>query len=328
MKSILLSGAVAIVFFSFPLHFNGPCLGAESREPLMGLAGVREITEERLTRGKDGREGEGFMPSKTLSFDRRGRLIREVDYDEEGAVFESKEMVFLDDGRLGKMLSSGGENQDARRAESYAYDFEGRLVSVKVEIDGILAETRVFTYSGEGLPLSVLSFGEDGLLSKRESLSADSEGRIRGRIMYDKEGNRLGSEEYEYDSSGRRTREKVLEAEGKVVSWSEFVYGREGQTLRLTRFDPDGLITSIVDFVYDAGTRLRERTEVSYSSDLEDSRSIFRYAIDSKGNWIELAEFDATKGDDYLSPLSVIRRRIEYFMGTSNNSFSRGPLRH
>ena len=197
----------------------------------------------------------GFSESET--YDRTGRLIEAVTYEQRGNSSTRYVFTYDERGALQEELAyEAGLTLLYHKQFAYAQDSSGRQTAVVAAYrDGEFHDAEFSTYDRSGRLSETLH--TDGTLASRNLFD------VLGRILYSaryRDGQLLGELAWTYDGQGR---------------W-----------LALTSYDPGGAVTGKVVHEYDVTGRRSRTTTEQFRAD-RPGRWITTYEYDGAGNWIK-----------------------------------------
>ena len=163
------------------------------------------------------------------SYDAKGQLVRQQDYDAEGAPLNRTE---------------------------WTYDGKGNQIREQYYTqNGEPGDWTEHTYDAEGKDLGWQYYNADGSLGGRTEYTYDEQGnRIREQYYADGEHIR-GTMTYTYDSGGRQTGKEGYGEDGAVISCSQYEFDEAGnQVLWREDQDGDGETDIWIEYTYKAFT--------------------------------------------------------------------------
>jgi hypothetical protein len=255
-----------------------------------GIKGCVHRLEQRkhLKFSIDGLDKKPNHDSYDVEFSIAGQVLQEITYNYGGTPCRSTKFDYDDAGRLTRTSAIGSTGVEIAVSE-LAYS-KGKCTWVNRDATGTITSRGIDEYDGEHLillstfdgrdrPKTVKSFEYlENKLTKSDSRYFLPDGTMCERWLTD------------YDSQGRVRRTHGLKADGSPLGDGKYLHeydeeGRIGKVWTFTEFGNDNIASSV---------------------------TIYEYATDDVGNWIERREFHLWRNDTYQSKGTTTRKLTYY----------------
>jgi len=220
----------------------------ESDYTVFSEAGVAELEVIQQNPGGEGPYAEYCVAR--LNFDRKGHLLEEVQYDENGWELLKIKQLFSKKGLLVRREESEGE-EDALVTENH-YNKEGFLLTSKVRKE----PERVYRYNAERQLVSIESEHKKGVQAFLQKFHYDSAGR-KVREVIRENGKQFQAIDLSYDEEGRKLTEILFDGRNRKFledrfqfqpkkTWKRYWYGEDGtKTIVTYRYnDADQIVSA------------------------------------------------------------------------------------
>jgi hypothetical protein len=208
----------------------------------------------------------------------RTRQLDTVTYDTNG---NESERIIYDD--YGFLVGKEVHTRDAK---------ETLIESILSDPKGVVMERRAYTHDN-GKLIQITTYDGKGIAVLKQVNSHDAHGRLRDETYYDPK-NAVGKTVYKYDEKGNISEVAFYLASGakavapigpclgahKVI----YSYDGKGKPNKVVAYEPNGEIKKSWSYVYNPKGQVAEDIRESVWS---NTKFIYTYEYDSKGNWIK-----------------------------------------
>lgn len=221
------------------------------------------------------------MVMDTLTYDAKGRLIQETQYDLSGNILNTEFHRF---------------NSETDKLKEIAY----------YGADGKLMWKTIFNYSKNG-EVEKKTFDPDGTMTESENEKRIQSGREINTLRYDPNGNIISRLTSRYDMNDRKTEQLTYQPNGMVAVKELYGYQKPNMVeyTRKVVGNGQGVSKAVVRF---KNGRVAEKSSLSLFG-MESNSETFKY--DKHGNLLEWTKYDSLN-----EPFEVVRYEYEYYRET------------
>ena len=247
------------------------------------------------------------VPTTRTDYDSLSRTVKELVYEETGAVQSQNEYFYDDDGFRTRLEQTGadgsleryteyehGESGNISAVREYAADgtlqYEAEkdkwgnfLMSAYYDEAGAITSKTENAYDEKGRRASETSYGASGVLNYVREYN--EEGLAVKCAWYD-EGSLLYTETTEYDENGNAVKESVFEPNGSLRDYTLTVYGDGGTITQKREYRSNNTLSLTTDYNEDG--LVFKRTNYGEEGDLTDWAE---YAYNEAGNRVETTRY-------------------------------------
>ncbi len=247
------------------------------------------------------------VPTTRTDYDSLSRTVKELVYEETGAVQSQNEYFYDDDGFRTRLEQTGadgsleryteyehGESGNISAVREYAADgtlqYEAEkdkwgnfLMSAFYDEAGAITSKTENAYDEKGRRASETSYGAGGVLNYVREYN--EEGLAVKCAWYD-EGSLSYTETAEYDENGNAVKESVFEPNGSLRDYTLTVYGDDGTVTQKREYRSNNTLSLTTDYNEDG--LVFKLTNYGEEGDLTDWAE---YAYDEAGNEVETTRY-------------------------------------
>lgn len=247
------------------------------------------------------------VPTTRTDYDSLSRTVKELVYEETGAVQSQNEYFYDDDGFRTRLEQTGadgsleryteyehGESGNISAVREYAADgtlqYEAEkdkwgnfLMSAYYDEAGAITSKTENAYDEKGRRASETSYGAGGVLNYVREYN--EEGLAVKFAWYD-EGSLLYTVTTEYDENGNAVKESVFEPNGSLRDYTLTVYGDGGTVTQKREYRSNNTLSLTTDYNEDG--LVFKLTNYGEEGDLTDWAE---YAYDEAGNRVETTRY-------------------------------------
>lgn len=243
------------------------------------------------------------VPTTRTDYDSLSRTVKELVYEETGAV-QSQNEYFYDDGGFRTRLEETGADGSLEWYTEYEHGESGKISAVRqyaadgtlqyeAEKDkwgnflmsayydeaGAITSKNESVYDEKGRLATQTSYGAGGVIDCVREYN--EEGKVVKYAWYD-EGSLSYTETTEYDESGNAVKESVFEPNGSLRDYTVTVYGDGGTVTQKREYRSDETLSLTTDYNEDG--LVFKRTNYGEEGELTDWAE---YTYDEAGNEVE-----------------------------------------
>ncbi|MBE0662827.1 MAG: hypothetical protein IH597_10180 [Bacteroidales bacterium] len=305
-KHLLLLQSIAIILLSC----SNITEKADNDWVLQGLKGevksIREVSYEAnmhfgtINQGVKKRENP-FDKDRELIFDRKGRIINDVYYEDDGNVFEAYKYTFNEEGKL---VEQSFYNSDGNIESIHIlkYDEKGQHIeTIFSDSNGQIRMTNKNVYNESGKLIEELWLDSTKNITSMFELKYDIRGNIIEKIWYGHDSNLVSKWTYTYDDTGILIEENQFGPNGKRYNIK--TYDQNGNKIEESSYAPNGSLRSKVSYIYDQNGNKIEESSYAPNGII----SAYKYELDQNGNWYRQIKYENEM------PKYIVDRVIEYY---------------
>ncbi|WP_338375033.1 hypothetical protein [uncultured Flavobacterium sp.] len=314
---------------------------AHSEWSAFGLKGsVKSTLEYTTEEKKDGgntssvRKFENqFLPDIALKFDKKGKLINKITYNENGNITE--DIVF--DGK-DKIISKKNFTSPTEYVETkYTWDDEKNTIITRRYNGAKILDKEVFLYN-KGLLAEHYKYDDNEIVINRTGFSYDENNRVKEEIYFRNKQTMQSRLSIEYDDNGNRASEVFYDKNFKIISKTTSLYNSYNQLLSSQTLIENGSLDSEISKTYDEKKRLiskatfevfdNSKTREEFEYDQNDNMTTWKvfkneklisetvYKYDFKNNVIFHIVYDGNGNEIY-------KKQLEYTYDNNENWISK-----
>lgn len=220
-----------------------------------------------------------YKKKATFDFDKKGKLLAEIDYDEDQDVVYTEHRDYNTAGELVHFISHNGEGRLISHI-SYEFNKHGKLHSQRYLIGDNTKQKEVYTYNEQDSVIQVDYYLRHGENHQKALLSYPDQ-NTKKKVLYDDDDNKLEEQIWQYNPNGRLKKVDYydfVEEKGYNKTFDYYADGREKQIVQ-TKENGDTIAATFYDY-RDEGREL-EITHREPTASLENYRETVLF--DRKG---------------------------------------------
>lgn len=192
-----------------------------------------------------------FKPDIALKFNREGKLINKISYNENGNVAED----IIYDGK-DRMISKKNFTTPTEYVEAkYTWENDRNIIITRRFNGSEILDKEVFLYEN-GRQVEKLKYDGHEILVGRTGFSYDSSNRVSEEIYFRNKSVMQSRLSIEYDDNGNKALETYYDKNFKVISKTNSTYNNFNQLLNSQTFIANGSLDSEIFNTYDEKKRL------------------------------------------------------------------------
>lgn len=259
----------------------------------------------------------------TRSFDKKGRMIGRIIYDDNENINSKNEYTFNDDENSRESIRYNSEGKIDQRWKSF-YDENGNSIkeydidinNYKMDlINGAVNEVILtdikYEYNDNGKLISDIRYNENGSVYTKEKNQYYENGIIKENhsIYFGREPNSIlaNAHKIKYNIKGEKIENYKYDSDGDLSNKYRYEYNSAGDLLKSYQYRSDGSVWK--ESKYDDKENITK--EIIYFNGEIIGVILFTYEFDNNGNWIKKTKDE--KMSKYGSKTSIEERIIEYY---------------